>query len=316
MQVLLDYLTFSSKIHDVAYFVDRLGLSGCEFIEGPGRNSYKNRLWYMGVNFYYGSEREDMNICVELSGSGCRLVEELSGGTFDWFAFLSEMIPDIRSREMGVSRIDIAGDDHEGILSFPRMYAHCKHRRYICRSRRRIWIDGDEQEILFGASGSNRRLRIYNKALEQGIEGQIEKPWVRVEMQMRNEDAVSFLLNWVKCNDIGRCYGGVLLDYLRFTDKAPDNSRNNHLLKTMSWWSKFVSEVQACPQLYLEDSPYTLQRVKDFLRRQASSSLKLWLEANGGDLSELIQMIDGAHLNIRQQQLLDKVRMECPYGGS
>ncbi len=46
------------------------------------------------------------------------------------------------------------------------------------------------------------------------------------------------------------------------------------------------------------------------MERQASSSLKLWLEANNGDFEDIIAMIEGAQLNSRQMQLLDKIRQD------
>lgn len=45
-----------------------------------------------------------------------------------------------------------------------------------------------------------------------------------------------------------------------------------------------------------------------FLERQAASSLRLWLEANNGDLTDIVEMIEGARLNRRQQMLLDRIR--------
>ena len=41
---------------------------------------------------------------------------------------------------------------------------------------------------------------------------------------------------------------------------------------------------------------------------QAASSLRLWLEANNGDLTDIVEMIEGARLNRRQQMLLDRIR--------
>ena len=50
--------------------------------------------------------------------------------------------------------------------------------------------------------------------------------------------------------------------------------------------------------------------VQRFLERQASSSLKLWLEANNGDWEDIVSMVEGAKLNSRQMQLLDKIKGE------
>lgn len=300
MQIVFDYLTMSSKIHDYRHFIDALGMGECNFMSMPGRNGWTDRLWYNGVSFYFGG-RDD--ICIELSGTGCRTVEEMSGDTFDWLGYLGGYVQDIKARDMNISRIDIAGDDRDGLLNYRRMTAHCKHRRYICKARFNIWIDGDEQAIYFGSPASDRRLRIYNKAIEQGIDGH----WIRCEMQMRNDNAVSFLLNWLEYKNIGRCYGSVLRDFLRYTDTAPEG-KHHARCTVCTWWERFLGSIENCPQLYLDSSTYTLWHVQEFLKRQASSSLKLWLEANDGDITDIVAMIDDAKLNHRQEVLLDKIK--------
>ena len=40
------------------------------------------------------------------------------------------------------------------------------------------------------------------------------------------------------------------------------------------------------------------------------STLKLWLQANHGDMSDIVDMIEGAKLNKRQQDLLDRILSE------
>lgn len=301
MNVLIDYLTMTSKIHSERHFIEMLGLTDCSFLEMPGRYGWQHRLYYRGVSILFGGSRDD--ICLELSGTGCRTVEEMSNNTFDWFRFLQGFEFDIRTGDVNVSRLDIAGDDHEGILNYSTMVKHCRKERFICKCHRKIWIDGDEQEIMFGAKSSDRRLRIYNKALEQSLDDH----WIRVEMQMRNKNAVSFLLNWFREKDIGSCYGGVLRDFLRFTTSSPDGFHYDRCIVT-HWWNKFLGRVESCPQLYVDGGAYTLWHVQRFLERQASSSLKLWLEANNGDWQDIIDMVEGAKLNSRQMQLLDKIQ--------
>lgn len=303
MNVLIDYLTLSSKIHTGFDLLADLGLAEYSFLEMPGRFGWTSRHYYRGVSLYAGGDRDD--VCLELSGAGCRTVEEASGHSFDWFKFFSALEPDIRSKDVNLSRVDIAGDDREGELNFSRFIPYCKHHRYICRARFRTWTDGDEQIIYFGSPQSDRRLRIYNKALEQDLDIQ----WVRVEMQMRDDNATSFVLNWLNKKDVGECYAGVLMDFIRFTRTTPEQ-HNHQRCETMPWWLNFVGRAAKCPQLYLDSKGYTLYDVRNFLERQASSSLRLWLDANNGDFSDIIHMIDGAKLNRRQELLLEHIRLE------
>lgn len=303
MQVLIDYLTMTSKIHSGWDLIARLGLQDYPFVELPGRYGWEARHYYRGVSLLLGGNRVEGDICIELSGAGCRTVEEASGHTYDWYSFFHDLEPDIHAREVNVSRLDIAGDDRCGDLEFRRFIPYCKHRRYICKARWRTWTDGDEQIIMFGSSQSDRRLRIYNKALEQGIDDH----WMRVEMQMRDDNALSFLLNWLRDGEIGECYAGVLLDFLRFTRRTPDGNHYDRA-DLVQWWLNFVGKARTCPQLYLDTPSYCLDDVQRFLERQAGSSLRLLLEANNGEIDDIMEIIEGAVLNRRQRQLLDQIR--------
>ena len=129
-------------------------------------------------------------------------------------------------------------------------------------------------------------------------------------MQMRNKAAVSFYLNWIQAQgDIGGCYAGVLNDYIRFI-KSPVQDNHYDRVSIAPWWRKFVGGVDKCKQLYLDGGHFDMWTVQHFLERQAASSLKLWLQANHGDMSDIVDMIEGAKLNKRQQDLLDRILSE------
>lgn len=299
MEVIIDYLTLTTKIFCIDDFIKELGLSDVTFLELPGRYGWLYRRYYMGCSFLYGG-RDD--ICIELSGTGCRTVEEFNE-SFDWFSFLQQFEQDLRFGDVNVSRLDIAGDDRSGKLVHRKMVKHCLDRRYVCKARYRIWIDGDEQQIYFGSPASDRRLRIYNKALEQGIDGK----WTRCEMQMRNKNALSFLLHWFRIGSIGEAYAEVLLDFLRFTDTVPDGSHYDRI-DICNWWIDFIGGIEKCAQLYIAPPNYSLMSVRKFLEKSSASSIKLLLTANNGDWQDIIDIVERARLNSRQLQLLDKIQ--------
>lgn len=310
MNALIDYLTMSSKIHNRENFIDYFGLRDVDWIETSGRYGWRDQIFYRGVHFYFGGSRDDF--CIELSGTGCRTIEEFSSNSFDWFSFFRMFDNDFVSGDCNISRLDIAADDSEGVLDFPTIFRFCNPRlkKYVCKASFCTRTDGSEEHIYFGSPSSDRRLRIYNKALEQGIDGE---HWLRVEMQLRNKPALSFLFNWFGTRDIGRCYSGVLRDYLRFTSKSSVRAaRNNHQsrLEIVSWWDDFLGEVEALSQLYVDGGHYDLNDVEYFIRRQTSSSLKLWLEAHNGDMTDLLDIIDHARLNKRQSMLLSDLRRD------
>lgn len=167
--------------------------------------------FFGGMHVYHGG-RDDVGI--ELSGSGCRTLESCNGNSFDWLGLFRYIME--QGDEMNISRLDVAGDDNDGVLTLDKITQQTRTRKYICKARRCVWMAGDEEEVIFGASSSSTRLRIYNKALERGVEG----PWVRVEFQLRDEAADSFILNLLRLGEIGPTYGGVLLNYLRYVTRC------------------------------------------------------------------------------------------------
>ena len=236
MEILIDYLRFTSKIHSLADMVELLGLQDVDWLPGRARDGWLCHEYNNGMHLYHGG-RDDVG--VELSGAGCRMLESCNDNRFDWMALFEYLMSEGES--LNVSRLDVAGDDKDGILSMKKLTRYAIERKYISKARRRIWMGGDEQEILFGAASSSTRLRIYNKALERGV----EEHWIRCEFQLRDESADSFLLNLLQKRDIGATYGGVLLNYLRFTTKAPVESDNHYdRIPTVGWWRRFRRHVR------------------------------------------------------------------------
>lgn len=234
MDVLIDYFKFSSKIHSLADIIELLGLESVVWQQGRARDGWTLHEYFSGMHIYHGG-RDDVG--VELSGAGCRMLETCNKNSFDWCGLFAYIMEYSKVGEMNVSRLDVAGDDKEGRLSLRKIIRYTSQGKYICKARRKVWIEGDEEEVIFGAPSSSTRLRIYNKALERGV----DEPWVRVEFQLRDEAADSFILNLLGVGgEIGPAYSGVLLNYIRFTTRDPSVCSNNYeRIPTASFWSSF-----------------------------------------------------------------------------
>lgn len=301
MEILVDYLSFTDKKYDIDFWRKWLGIDSVEFMEGSNKSSYgwQNHLYYHGMHLRYGG-RSDVGL--EFSGTGCRFIEQCNNCDFNWVQLLS-FLDDLPG--VNVSRLDIAGDDKDFILSMKKLYSHTVKRKYICRARRCVWMNGDEQEIIFGSSSSNTRLRIYNKALERGV----EEPWIRVEFQLRDEAADSFIKNLKIQSSIGITYSGVLINYLRFTTNAPDQNNNNNRLDTAAWWRSFTNEAARIKNIKVGGLSYNYEDLRDYIMIQTASSLKTFVELHDGDISDLIDIINSAELNSRQKLLIKNKEM-------
>ena len=300
MHVLVDYLTFTDKGHSREFWVERLGLTDIRFILSKPRKPWTEILYYPGVQVYVC---DDDGLCgVELSGSGCRLVETENRLDFDWF----ELVSELTRYKAHISRLDIACDDREGILDLQKMYRHVKSHKYISRARRVIWTDGDEQSIVFGSPQSHTRLRIYNKALERGLE---DEHWIRTEFQLRNEQAQSFVFNWLNQENLAKTFAGVLLYYLRFTTAAPDKNRNNGRISTTRWWDAFLGECEQLPGIFLGGLEYNQEKL-DKAIKMCLSTVATFVRSQGGDMSKLVELISYAEINPQQQEFLDNLERE------
>lgn len=302
INILIDYLRFTSKIHNYADLIELLGLEKVDWETGKARDGWLYHEYFSGMHVYHGG-RDDAGI--ELSGSGCRTLETCNGNSFDWLGLFRYIVE--QGEEMNISRLDVAGDDQDGVLTLERITQQTKARKYICKARRCVWMSGDEEEVIFGASSSSTRLRIYNKALERGVDG----PWVRVEFQLRDEAADSFILNLLREGEIGKTYGGVLLNYLRYVTKRPDECQNNYdRIPTVGWWSRFVGTMEKIKNIKVAGLEYNYFNLESFIVHQCAGSLKAFVEINGGDVGPLLDVIAKAKLSKKQEELLAEMRLE------
>ena len=133
-KVLYDWLTFSTKIHSLFDIIDMLGLQDIKFEQMRGRYCYADRLNYDGINIMYNG-REDMGICVEMSGQGCRDFETYGNGDFQsiFDMILENWNADVEKRQMNISRLDVAYDDFDNILDLGYYMQACQKGDYVSR---------------------------------------------------------------------------------------------------------------------------------------------------------------------------------------
>lgn len=141
-----------------------------DFRECHSYFGYEKCLKFSGIAVHFNldtkGERESIDkVCLDLSGQGCRTVESLVHD-FDWKYFILGFMIDESFR---VSRIDIACDDKDGILNMKQLFDYVRRNQYICKAQYFIYQQGSEETLYFGSPKSERRLRIYNKALERGV---------------------------------------------------------------------------------------------------------------------------------------------------
>ena len=301
LNILVDYLTVSIKQMELDEIFKILKLDVSKMQKGYSR-WLAGKYYLGGISVHYGDY-----ITLEMSGSGCRLLESLYGNKLNWIDFIEQFLCLEGSH---LARIDIACDDRPGaggkpMLSMDTLFRHVnkKEHRYISLAKKCNYTDGDEQVIYFGSTQSDRRLRIYNKAVERGV----EEHWIRAEFQLRNDTALSFYMRALECGSIGKAYQGMMYDFLRFTREKnlPDiQDHNQSRLTVTRWWKAFCGNAARIKGFYVGGLEYNMERLERYLSKNAGSSMKTLLACTGGDISKLVQFANESEFNKHQDFLV------------
>ena len=149
---------------------------------------------------------QSMGVCVSMSGTGCRTFENHTKMLLDdahdeqgtGYTAFPNLFQIICANNCNVSRIDIACDDHDGALNMDDIVESVMNNDVCTRMQKRQvvlsydGVDKDGTTVYFGAPSSDFRVRIYDKAKEQG---DLVSHWVRVELVFKGKNALAFVQN-------------------------------------------------------------------------------------------------------------------------
>ena len=184
--VLYDWLSFTTRKHTPEEVIEALGLSHCSWTELSGARGYLDRLYFGSISIHYNG-REDMGVWCEMSGQGCRNFEDLSTLPGKW----ETLFRFIHDNCLHITRLDVAFDDHTGLLNIDTVAQDTEQQRFV--SRMNFWEvvrSSKGTSIQIGSPQSKVRIRIYDKAAERGYDD--GRHWVRVELQLRDGRAEEF----------------------------------------------------------------------------------------------------------------------------
>ena len=305
--VLVDWITFTSKIWSVEQIKSSLGLSNQDWtLAEYGRYGYKRKELFNGVSILYEGRlndagEDDMGVCVEISGQGCRALE--SFGEIEWLPFLAFLMADYN--EFKITRLDLAYDDHTGILDKLRLKLDTDDGNY--RSNFRTWeirYGNRGFSIYHGSKQSQVMIRIYDKAAERGLLDGTH--WIRVELQLREENASGAIRAYLDKQNLGGVFGGILATYLVYCEESNDSNKSRWA--TADYWQELI---QGAERIHIAAAPgveYNIFHLEAFIRDTAGGALQTWIEIFGLDaLPDVLKKRKGK-LNPKHQRLLDIYR--------
>lgn len=275
-----------------------MGLSSCPWQEIKGAHGYRDRKYFSSISVHYNG-REDMGVWVEMSGQGCRAFESISQlGWPGLFSFISES-------GLKITRLDVAFDDHTGILHMRDIIEDTQDGNFVSRSD--YWetvLSSKGSTVQIGSPQSKVLVRIYDKARERHCEEGTH--WNRVELQLRDDRAIQFTRLQLP---IGEAFSGVLLNYLRYV--IPDGEDSNRWRWPMRPYWLDMLEVLTPISIYTAPGlEYNVDRCREYVVNQAGNAIDCLIKIYG--LNEFRTMIDNrsTSTNPKYENLVQQYRFE------
>jgi len=280
-RILVDWLSFSFTRDDCFIgssqelaqdVVSRFGIlidSSFEVI--PGMYGYQDRFYCNGISIHYNHSSRG-SIWVEMSGQGCRYFETISDVSFpDVFQTL------LSDCDFTINRLDIAYDDFEGLLDLDVLLDHAMKKSYTSKWRSYQIIFSDKgHSLVHGSQKSDIYLRIYDKAAEQKLS---DMHWVRVEIQMRDDNARGFMRAYVITPDIGYIFSAVLNNYLKYRVESSDSNKARWPVLPM--WFKFLDNAESIRILASPGFDYTEDKLNNYVENMAGHAIQTYVRLNG-----------------------------------
>lgn len=298
--ILIDWITVTSRCDDVESFKRILGMtdSGIPWEDMDAyMNGYPHRTFWNGVTILSGSGRDDMGVCLTLSGQGCRTFETYGHGK--WAELLTLFSS---SSDYHITRLDLAFDDHSGILDIDQLRNDTDDGYYTSKSKYwKVEYGSKGCCIYFGSPKSDILIRIYDKARERGFDD--DRHWIRIELQLRDKRAGA-AAQIIICSSVGHSMCGILRNYLVFLEPTSDSNKSRWPIA--DYWQILLDGVGAISLWESPGEDYNISRVEEWLVKQCGGAILTWHQLF--NISDLVYRIkqSGVKLSPKYQRLIDE----------
>lgn len=300
---LIDWLTVTFKSDTVASIIAMLGLDMDKFSEKQTfKNGYPLDTFFSNIHIWSGADdpqyykgsfsksgqwispemkaRNDMGVCLNLSGQGCRAFEEYS--KVGWI----DLIKRIFQHDGHITRLDLAYDDHTGVIDIYRFAHDIYDRNYRSKAKfsKVLWSDDQRTDIqgltvYIGRDCSDVFIRVYDKAAERGYREEDSKHWVRVEIQLREQRADEALRRLFQKESIGVVAAGILRNYL--TVCVPTEDTNKSRWPVAYYWQCVLGQMETIRLWIAPGEPYNFHKTEDAVIKQYCQFLLAFYQIHG-----------------------------------
>lgn len=327
--ILIDWLTVTFHDIQVDDVKRMLGLDSPD-IDWADRlafqDGYPRQCTFANITIRYGADnadnyaddngksaadkvRHDMGISLNMSGNGCRSFETYGSG--DWLDLLSKFCS--LDTRVVFTRLDLAFDDHTGILDINQIRQDVEDRNYTGSPKIASFVWKDDQEtdiqgltIYIGSRKSPVFVRIYNKAAERGFK---DRHWVRVELCLRKDRAMAAVAEILKLQDVGKTFCGVLRNYCCFRQPAADSNKSRWPIA--EYWAELLQGAERIRLWISPGEPYNFRKTEEALIMQYGQALQAF-ERIHGNIYILLKKSREAHPDLKKKyrDAIDQAKLE------
>lgn len=276
-------------------------------------NGYPLDFCFGHIHIRYGADnpayyddpkkaRLDMGISLDMSGQGCREFESWSNKS--WLDLITDIFRcgGVLGARMNITRLDLAYDDHSGLLNIWRMKRDVEDRNYISKSKKSMIIWSDDQEtdihgltLEIGSKKSPVLIRIYDKAAERGYKH--EKHWIRVELQLRQSRAMEAFKLLFQRESIGMVASGILRNYCMFV--SPTNDTNRARWPISEYWQRVLDGMEKLRIWVAPGEEYNFSRAEAQLITQYGQVFQVISQLSYGGLGDFLHKCQKAYPKLR-----------------
>lgn len=158
--------------------------------------------------------------------------------------------------------------------------------------------------VYIGAPSSEFRVRIYDKALEQGVDGY----WVRVELVMRSANANAFVEDITNSENVGKLAAQVINDKFSFIERDDSNISR---CTVCEWWQNFVDELDKVRLGSREVIQHGVERIRGWTENQVGPSLYILMKTMGIMDIYSIAASSAGRISSQQEALIQDFQSLC-----
>lgn len=325
LTLIFDYVRIRFPITNVQFIVEKiLKLRFDRLIHEPfGFYGYPQQYHLGDIVLFYSDEDASQGVLLELKGKGCRQFEcYLLLQERNWFDFFH----DCYGANMVVKRLDLAINDHMGILDIPALMEKCgtdacvsKFRSFDKYASGRLSKKRDQHKaemgytLYLGSTSSEIYFCIYEKDYEQYVKMNVpmEEALIknRFEIRLTDERAENALNDLMEYRDIEGTVFGIINQYVRFLEM--DEEKDITEWELDKDWELFIGEHRNRLKLTNRPEPYNIDSTANWLTHQVSKSYEMFRQIDEKTGSTYLKDIfDNVKLDEKHEKIVEQIVSE------